>query len=358
MPLSRVKNKLYTKAIMNRPSVLLVFGGESSEHDISLSSARNVYAAIDDKLFHVDPVYIDRHGKWWLLKSFGQEVSLEGAVQLVPALGAASFLTLPYNRIIRPDVILPILHGKNGEDGAIQGLARLLHIPIVGCDMEASSLCMDKVATKVILAHHGIDVVPYETHRDGQPTPDGDALAERLGFPLFVKPARSGSSIGVSRVAHAEQLTDALAAAHEHDSVALIEKGVTARELEVAVLGNPPRHEISKVGEIHPDGDFYSYDAKYAAASMSGVIVPAVIEASQAEHIRKIASRVYELLGCEGMARVDFFLTGAGKLYVNEVNTIPGFTNISMYPKLWQASGVSYTKLIERLIRLALKKNR
>jgi D-alanine-D-alanine ligase len=341
---------------MSRPSVLLVFGGESSEHDISLSSARNVYAAIDNTQFHVEPVYIDKHGKWWLLESFGQEVSLEGAVQLVPALGVASFVTLPYNRIIKPDVILPILHGKNGEDGAIQGLARLLHIPIVGCDMEASSVCMDKITTKVILAHNGIEVVPYEAHHVGQPEPDSTTLEERLGFPLFIKPARSGSSIGVSRVTSAEQLAEALATAHEHDTVALIEKGMVARELEVAVLGNPPHHTTSKVGEIHPDGDFYSYDAKYAASSMSGVIVPANLDSGLAHTIRKTAERAYELLGCEGMARVDFFLTEGGVLYVNEVNTIPGFTNISMYPKLWQASGVTYSKLIEKLIRLALHK--
>lgn len=339
---------------MSKPTVLLLFGGESSEHDVSLSSARNVYAAIDDEKYTVLLGYIDRQGKWWLLDSFGMQIQTHGAPQLVPVLGAGSFLTIPHNRLIKPDVILPILHGKNGEDGSVQGLAQLLHIPIVGCDMTASVLCMDKVATKEILRASSIKVVPYEKHRIGQPVPDFSKLSMHLGSPLFVKPARAGSSVGVSKVFTEEELVRALELAHRHDAVALIEAGVTAREIEVAILGNPPHTRASVAGEIKPEGDFYSYDSKYAAGSQSKIIIPADISAQQQERIQNLALKAYELLGCTGLARVDFFLELDGTVYLNELNTLPGFTNISMYSKLWRHGGISYSQLIERFISLAL----
>ncbi len=180
---------------MNRPTVLLLFGGESSEHDVSISSARNVYAAIDNVKFEVLLGYIDRHGKWWLLDRFGSgEVNTHGAPQLAPVLGSAGFVTFPSSRVVKPDVILPILHGKNGEDGSVQGLAQLLHIPIVGCDMTASAICMDKLATKEILRVNGIKVVPFEIHRASQSTPDFNKLSMTLGSPLFVKRRRAARS--------------------------------------------------------------------------------------------------------------------------------------------------------------------
>ncbi len=338
---------------MQRPTVLLLFGGESSEHDVSISSARNVYAAIDNTKFHVELGYIDTSGKWWLLETLGEEILTQGMPQLVPILGSGSFGTIPVKHMMTPDVILPILHGKNGEDGSVQGLVQLMHIPIVGCDMTASSICMDKVATKQILSSVGIKVVPYETHREGQSIPDFNKLSITLGCPLFVKPSRSGSSVGVSKVHTEDELTQALELAHQHDDVALIERGVTARELEVAVIGTPPHHEASVIGEIQPDGEFYSYDSKYATTSASKVIIPVELPDEKQQLVHDLALRVYEVLGCKGLARVDFFLTSDGVVYLNEVNTIPGFTNISMYPKLWQASGLTYPQLIERLINEA-----
>lgn len=335
---------------MQRPTVLLLFGGESSEHDVSISSARNVYAAIDDTKFNVELGFIDRAGKWWLLDALGDEIDLHGAPQLAPVLGSGSFVTFPSSKVVKPDVILPILHGKNGEDGSVQGLAQLMHIPIVGCDMTASSICMDKLATKQILASVGIKVVPYETHRTGQPIPDFNKLSITLGCPLFVKPSRSGSSVGVSKVHTEDELIRAIDTAHQHDDMVLIERGVTAREIEVAVIGTPPNHEASVVGEIQPDGEFYSYDSKYATSSESKVIIPADLPDDKRQLVHDLALRVYEVLGCKGLARVDFFLTSDGVVYLNEVNTIPGFTNISMYPKLWQASGMTYPQLIEKLI--------
>lgn len=339
---------------MQRHTVLLLFGGESSEHDVSISSARNVYAAIDDTKFDVLLGYIDLEGKWWLLENLDGEINTHGESQLAPALGGKSFVTFPNNGVIKPDVILPILHGKNGEDGSVQGLAQLLHIPIVGCDMTASAICMDKVATKEILEMRGIAVAPYEIHRIDTVVPDFNHLSMRLGSPMFVKPSRAGSSVGVSKVYSEEELTRALEVAHEHDATVLIERGIAGRELEVAILGNPPTHQISEIGEIKPGGDFYSYEAKYAATSTSEIIIPAQLEDGQRTRIRNLAGEVYAVLGCRGFSRVDFFLADDGMIYVNEINTIPGFTNISMYPKLWREAGVSYSQLIERLIMFAL----
>lgn len=340
---------------MKQKTVLLVFGGESSEHEVSILSARNVYAAISNSTFEVILVYIDKRGIWWLLDQMTEKITTHGALQLLPVLGSGHFVTLPSGRVITPDIILPILHGKNGEDGSVQGLAQLLHIPIVGCDMTASSLCMDKIATKEVLEANKIVVVPYETHRRGTTVPDFKQLSHRLGSPLFVKPARAGSSVGVSKINSSSELIRALDLAHRHDDMVLIEMAVVGRELEVAMLGNPPNQKASAVGEIKPGDEFYNYDAKYANNSKSQTIIPAELDVITANYIRQQASTVYELLGCKGLARVDFFLADDGALYVNEVNTLPGFTNISMYPKLWQARGLSYPQLIERLISLAQK---
>ncbi len=338
---------------MQRKIVLLVFGGESSEHEVSVSSARNVYAAIDDSVFEVILAYIDKLGRWWLLDAMADDITTRGARRLVPVLGSGSFATIPSSHLISPDVILPILHGKNGEDGSVQGLAQLLHIHIVGCDMTASSICMDKIATKKILEAHNIAVTPYEIHLRGAGVPEHNRIRHRLGGPLFVKPSRAGSSVGVSKVRTEAEFLEALDVAHQHDEVVLIERGIKGRELEVAMLGNPPHHQASVVGEIKPGDDFYSYDAKYAGGSSSKTIIPAELDEATIARVRALASAVYELLGCRGLARVDFFLSDDGTLYVNEVNTMPGFTNISMYPKLWHAQDVSYPQLIERLILLA-----
>jgi len=340
---------------MQRKTVVLLFGGESSEHDVSVSSARNVYAAIDNTKFDVVLVYIDRQGKWWLLETLGNVIETHGVPQLVPVLGSGSFVTIPNNRVIKPDVILPILHGKNGEDGSVQGLSQLLHIPIVGCDMTSSAICMDKLATKEILMTHHLPVVPYATHRSNNPVPDFNHLSMKLGSPMFVKPVRAGSSVGVSKVYSEEELLKALDVAHQHDDVVLIERGIVARELEVAALGNPPRHKVSGVGEIKPGEDFYSYDDKYSSTSTSQAIIPAEIDEALTVKVQQMASQVFDMLGCRGLSRIDFFLADDGELYVNEINTLPGFTNISMYPKLWREQGVSYSQLIEDLISAALE---
>lgn len=339
---------------MNRKRVLLLFGGESSEHDVSISSARNVYAAIDDEKYDVLLCYIDRQGKWWALETFGMQIDTHGVPQLIPALGSGGFVTMPGQTIINPDVILPILHGKNGEDGSVQGLAQLLHIPIVGCDIAASAVGLDKLLTKQLLTSHEIPVVPYAVHRIYEAVPEFHKLSMTLGSPLFVKPARGGSSVGVSKVYSEEELIAALETAHAHDDMVLIEQAITGRELEVAVLGSIPNHHVSTVGEVVTQAEFYSYDDKYTDGT-SSVAIPAQLESHVVSRIQALAGRVYEILGCQGLSRVDFFLSEDGGLYLNEINTMPGFTNISMYPKLWKHEGISYAEIIEKLITDALR---
>ena len=341
---------------MQRKTVLLLFGGESSEHDVSVSSARNVFAAIDDTKYEVVLGYIDPSGKWWLLDRLDTVIDYHGSPQLLPALGGGSFVTMPGSKVVKPDVILPILHGENGEDGSVQGLAQLLHIPIVGCDMTASAVGMDKLVSKQILTAHDITVVPYEVHHASDALPDFNHLTMTLGVPLFVKPTRSGSSVGVSKVYSEDDLLIALGEAHKYGDVALIEHGVTARELEVAVIGTPPKHHVSSVGEVIPGEDFYSYEDKYSSASKSEVAIPANIDQKLSYRVQAQASRIYELLGCQGLARIDFFLSDDNQLYFNEINTIPGFTNSSMYPKLWRHEGVTYSSLIEKLLDDALSR--
>lgn len=338
---------------MQRPTVLLLFGGESSEHDVSVSSARNVYAAIEDEKFKVLLGYIDPQGKWWLLETFGASIDTHGMPQLLPVLGGRSFVTMPDNKVIAPDVILPILHGLNGEDGTVQGLAQLVHIPIAGADLYASATAMDKLVCKQIVASHGMRVVPYEVHHASDPTPDFSKLSMTLGSPVFVKPTRAGSSMGVTKVYAEDELVRALAEAHEHSKTVLIEQAVVARELEVGVLGAPPNLQVSGVGEVKPGEEFYNYSAKYSNSSTQ-VIVPAEIDSSLADKLQGLASKIYSVLGCNGLARVDFFLGEDGKVYFNELNTMPGFTNMSMFPKLWREEGISYPELIEHLLVDAL----
>ncbi len=339
---------------MDRKQVLLLFGGESSEHDVSVSSARNVYAAIDDDQFDTLLCYIDRTGKWWLIDEFTQEVSTSNATQIVPLLGGGGFMVVSTNKTIKPDALFPVLHGSNGEDGTVQGLAQLLHIPVVGCDMAASSLAMNKLATKEVLSANGITVIPYVSHRRYEEVPDFGKVTMQLGNPLFVKPARAGSSVGVSKVHTASEFKEAIEAAHVHDSIVLIEKAIHGRELELGILGTPPHHKASGVGEIIPGEEFYTYEDKYSAGSTAQVITNPVVDDTIVASMQGIAKRVYEVLGCSGLARIDFLLADDGTPYVLEVNTLPGFTNISMYPKLWRAQGVGYGSLIAALITDAL----
>lgn len=320
---------------------------------MSINSAKNVYAAIDDAKFDVVPVYIDERGHWWQLDQFDDEIILDEAEQIMPVLGAGGFAGMESGNVVRPDVILPVLHGHGGEDGSVQGLSQLLHVPIVGCDIASSAVCMDKDLTKHLLMGAGTNVAAHKSIMKHEKPPKFADLVAKLGETMFVKPSRQGSSVGVSRVTNDAELANALDEAFRYDNQVLVERAIVGRELEVAVLGNAPLVEASDVGEVVAE-NFYDYDTKYAAGSTAKIAIPADLNPETRDEIRMQALQVFEILNCSGLARVDFFLDKDGVIYVNEVNTLPGFTNISMYPKLWINAGVSYPELIEKLIDLAL----
>ena len=335
-----------------KTKILLLFGGESTEHDVSVMSARNVYGAIDRAMFDVYLGFITRQGQWYLVDTF-DEVSDDSVFlgkELVPLLGREAFRV--ETEVLELDVILPILHGKNGEDGSVQALAQLLHIPVVGCDMTSSAIGMDKVTTKRVAAQIGLQVVPYYVYRRNTKMPDYEDLQRELGTVLFVKPARAGSSVGVHKVQNADELRVAIEDGLRIDDTVLIEKSLAGiRELEVAALGVPPYDTMSRVGEVLPGEEFYSYDDKYSAESESSIRVPAEVSPEIEAELKRQAKLLFTEMGASGISRIDFFVTDDESIYLNEINTLPGFTDISMYPQLWNAEGVTYPELITRLIK-------
>jgi D-alanine-D-alanine ligase len=335
--------------------VALVFGGRSGEHEVSVVSARSVAGALASVVDEVVPMAIDHRGRWAeadtaarVLADSGDRpdavVPFEGVHPLDPRLLRESF-----------DVVLPILHGPFGEDGAIQGLFEMLDLPYVGCDVTASAVCMDKLHTKAVLERAGFATAPWVEVRAAVWSDDSESLRQailELGLPVFVKPARLGSSVGISRVAEPAELDAAMAQALSHGTRVLVEKGLDVREIEVAVLGDEaPRASVP--GEVVPGHDFYSYEDKYLDDACQ-LLAPAPLADDMVERVRTMAVEVFCALGCQGMARVDLFLDRAtDRLWVNEVNTIPGFTSISMYPKLWSLTGLAYPDLLMELIELA-----
>jgi len=341
--------------MIRKNTVMLLFGGESTEHEVSISSARNVFAALDDSKFNVILVFIDKAGKWFLLDSIDQVDDYKSTTQIIPVLGKNCFERTDNYEKIEVDVILPILHGKNGEDGSVQGLAQLLHIPIVGCGIAASAICIDKALTKELLEHHGVKTTPYIVHLGDDPELSYDTVSTILSSSVFVKPACFGSSVGIKKAKNIDEFKEAIKYAHSFDYKIIIEKAITAREIEVAVLGNGKEAKVSRVGEIIPDSEYYDYESKYNSTSQSKVVIPADIDEKLSNEIRKIALDAYRIIGCSSLSRIDFFISEDGTVYLNEINTLPGFTNISIYPKLWRDSGISYPALIEKLILIALE---
>jgi D-alanine-D-alanine ligase len=336
-----------TNTTKHSQTVLILFGGESPEHDVSIMSAQNIYAGIDTAAISPILCYIDTQGKWWHVDTIAKPN--QPTESITPLLGSSAIRIAGQETPI--DVIFPVLHGKNGEDGTVQGLAKLMHTPIVGCGLDGSVLCIDKILAKQLLKAAGIPIVPFAAYHATEPTPDFDELAEQLGNTLFIKPVHQGSSVGVSKAQSKAGFTEALAEALRYDDDILIESAVSGvRELEVAVLGPTYAAHASVVGEIIPDGEFYSFASKYDSASTSAVTIPADISPQIAARIRAYAVQAFRVLHCHGLARVDFFLDAKGTIYLNEVNTLPGFTNISMYPKLWESTGLSYKALLQTLI--------
>ena len=332
-----------------RVRVAVLSGGRSSEHEVSVASARSVVAALDPERYETTAIEIGRDGRWEL-PSVGERQSLpptEGgtAIDTLPVVARSS----PAVELGRADVVLPILHGPFGEDGTVQGLLELAGLPYVGAGVAASALCMDKDLFKAVLRDRGIPVARSVTLRDG------DEPRHTFPYPVFVKPARLGSSVGISKVHAEDELEPAVALARRHDDKVLIEELLDGIEVECGVLGN--REPVaSQVGEIVANAEWYDYSAKYDEGGME-LVVPARISPEITERVREIAVESFVATECEGMARIDLFVRPNGDVVVNEINTIPGFTATSVYAKLFEASGVAYGELLDRLVELALERN-
>jgi D-alanine-D-alanine ligase len=326
--------------------VALVAGGRSSEHEISLASARSVLEALDPDRYETTTVAIGRDGRWALGEPSNRLLQ-DPVSETLPVLADSK----PGEALAAVDVVLPILHGPFGEDGTVQGLLELAGIPYVGAGVAASALCMDKDLFKAVLRDRGIPVARNVTLRLG------DGIENPFGFPVFVKPARLGSSVGITKAHDEAELETAVALARRHDEKVLVEELLTGTEVECGVLGNlRPPPIASVVGEIVPHAEWYDYAAKYDEGG-SDIIVPARIPDELAARVQALAVDSFIATECEGMARVDFFVREDGEVIVNEINTIPGFTSTSVYARLFEASGIPYAELLDRLIQLALERH-
>lgn len=339
----------------------LVYGGKSAEHEVSLSTARAVIQAIDFTRYQVIPVYITYEGEW----RKGQP--LEGPIETIEELrlkGSGESKPDSIHDFLNggaglPDVIFPLLHGTNGEDGTVQGFFEVMNIPYVGNGVLASSAGMDKVSMKQLFAQVGLKQVPYVHFiRSGWKQAQEqliEQMEKELGYPMYVKPANLGSSVGITKATDRASLIEAVDFALKFDRRIIVEQGVTAREIELGVKGNDDA-KCSVPGEIKPVTDFYDYDAKYKDGNTE-LIIPAVVSPKVAKEMEDMAIRAYKVLDCSGLVRADFFVTVDDEVLINEVNTMPGFTPVSMFPLLWQNSGTTYSKLIDELIELALERH-
>jgi D-alanine-D-alanine ligase len=340
-----------------RLQVALLYGGRSGEHEVSLASAASVAAGLRPR-HDVVPVLLDKTGRW-LLQEGGEPRTAGGEpvfLAPVPADGGRLRRLADARELARPDVFFPVLHGTYGEDGTVQGLFELAAVPYVGAGVAASAVSMDKGMMKALFARAGLPQVEHRVLR--QPAPGAEArILEELGLPVFVKPANLGSSVAVFKVKERDALGPALEAAFAYDRTVVVESGLDVREIEVALLGNDDP-EASVPGEVVPDREFYDYDSKYSPESRTELRIPARLDAPVAQEVRRLGVAAFRAVDAAGYARVDFFLEKAtGRLLVNEINTIPGFTSISMYPKLWAASGLPYPDLLARLVALGRERH-
>lgn len=355
----------------NKTSLLILFGGMSSEHEVSRASAASVLRHINSEKYDIKTIGITKAGEWLLTESPAADIEngswekseSNKSAFIAPDRAARGIIIKEADgtfKIENIDAIFPILHGKNGEDGTMQGLIQISGIPFVGSGTCASASGMDKAITKAILDQGSVVsqakcIVLHKDTYEKDPKNEVIALFDyfECQLPLFVKPANAGSSVGISKVKEADQLPAAIEKALLEDDKVLIEEAIVGREIEVAVLGNE-KPEASCIGEIFAANEFYDYEAKYQnAESKTGIVFD--LDEDKEREIREVAIKIYQAMGCRGLARVDFFLKESGKVVFNEINTLPGFTNISMYPKLWEASGLPYDKLIDRLIELAME---
>lgn len=355
---------------MKKTKVAVVFGGRSAEHEVSLQSAKNVIESLNKDLYEPVLIGIDRTGRWFLNENSMQLLHSENPkmiqltdkkneVALTPTGQNRQFINLNNNKTAGEiDVIFPVLHGPYGEDGTIQGLAKMANIPCVGAGIIGSAVGMDKDIMKRLLRDAGIPVSKFITiTKINREDYTYERVAEQIGVPFFVKPANLGSSVGISKVNEAGTYEKAVEDAFNYDLKIIVEEEIKGREIECAVLGN--EEPIASVaGEILPKDEFYSYNAKYIDEKGAVLEIPAKITDKLLEKVREISVKTFKILECRGMARIDMFITPGNKIYINEINTIPGFTKISMYPKLWEYSGISYTELADKLINLAIEEFR
>ena len=357
--------------MQDKTNVLILFGGVSSEHEVSRVSASSILSHMDEEKYEITTVGITKEGNWFLTSSPAVRIGDGSWEQDPDNRKVAVCLEREFRgllvrepdgstREVPIDVVFPVLHGRNGEDGRMQGLLQIAGLPFVGSDTVASAASMDKAITKVMVEQAGgisqADAVLIHRHRyakDPQEELTGVTSYFDDTYPLFVKPANAGSSVGISKVKTAEELPKALDIAFAEDDKVLVEEAITGREIEVAVLGNQDP-KASCIGEIFAANEFYDYNAKYENTASETRIVTD-LEPEKEQEIRDAAVKIFQTMGCRGMARVDFFLKESGRVVFNEINTLPGFTSISMYPKLWEASGIPYPELIDRLLNLAME---
>lgn len=349
---------------MNKKTIAILFGGVSSEHDVSTVSAKGIISNIDKEKYNLVLMGITKNGEWYL---FDDNVNLlpedkwlgSGSLKrafISPDTSVHGIVT-ENGEHIYIDAVFPVLHGKNGEDGTVQGLLQLAQIPFVGCDATSSGVCMDKGVTNAVLDAVGIKQAKWLAFSEYEYRTDKDkcirSAADRLGYPIFVKPANAGSSVGISKASNEDELKNGIEVAFKEDKKVVLEEFIDGFEVECAVLGNE-EPIAGEVGEILAAAEFYDFDAKYNNPQ-SQTLIPASIPEEKRNEVRTTALRAYKALGCEGLSRVDFFVTrDNGDVLLNEINTIPGQTPISMYPKLFEAVGIPYTELIDRLIELAV----
>ena len=346
-----------------KQTIALITGGTSPEHEVSLDSARNIYKAINKRKYRVEVIGIARTGAWrhLPLDIFKTTESVEGKEGRALVLNPGSENVIAYKsgreKFPKIDAVFNIIHGPFGEDGTMQGLLAVLGLPYVGPDTLGSAVAMDKDFTKRIIKAAGILTAPWVTIYKHEKM-KYKSIAKQLGFPVFVKPANMGSSVGVSKAANERELKEAIKEAFKFDIKVLVEQGLKGREIETAVLGNQEEVRVSGIGEIVMESGFYDYESKYISAEAAKVIIPAKRVGKQVvKKIQQTALKAYQALGLEGLSRMDVFLVDGENVYVNEPNTLPGFTNISMYPKLWKAAGLKYSDLIDELIQLAIQRH-
>lgn len=351
---------------MDKLNVALIFGGKSGEHEVSLASSASIYTHIDKNKYNVFTIGITKDGRWMYYEGNeeniknGEWVNLANKnveINLIPVGNKEVGIIFEDGRVEKIDVLFPILHGPYGEDGTIQGLFEISQIPYVGCGVLASSVGMDKLICKKVFSQIGLPQVDYTyTNKwsfNKSTEEELNSIEEKLNYPVFVKPANLGSSVGISKANNRQELLNGINEALKFDSRIVLEQGINAREIEVAVLGNN-EVEASIAGEIKPGKDFYDYEDKYINGA-STYDIPANINDKDMENIRQMAIEAFKGIDGKGLSRVDFFIDkNSGEIFINEINTLPGFTNISMYPKMWEATGVEYSGLIDSLIELAL----